>query len=44
MDQIKRVAVDFYKNLLGTNSLQFDDTKAGRISQLLKNRISDSHI
>jgi hypothetical protein len=32
--QIKEVAVDFYKNLLGTDQLHFIEAKATRIKQL----------
>jgi hypothetical protein len=39
-NQIKQVAVDFYEKLLGTESLSFDEAKAGRVSQLITKRVS----
>ena len=40
VEQIKKVAVDFYKNLLGTNHLQFNAAKADQIRQLIPVAIS----
>jgi hypothetical protein len=34
VDQIKKVAVDFYKNLLGTNQLQFTKATVARVNNL----------
>lgn len=39
-EQIKRVAVEFYKKLLGSNTMEFDELKAERIEQLVKRRIT----
>lgn len=41
VEQIKRVAVEFYKKLLGSISNQFDELKAERIRQLVKKSISE---
>jgi hypothetical protein len=41
--QIKEVAVDFYKNLLGTDQLHFTKAKATRIKQLIPAAISSEH-
>jgi hypothetical protein len=43
VDQIKKVAVDFYKNLLGTDQLQFTEAKVARIKQLILVVISSEH-
>jgi hypothetical protein len=43
VDQIKKVAVDFYKNLLGTDQLQFTEAKVARIKQLILVAISSEH-
>ena len=43
VDQIKKVAVDFYKNLLGTNQLQFIEAKTARVKQLILVAISFEH-
>ena len=43
VDQIKKVAVDFYKNLLGTDQLQFIEAKATRVMQLIPVAISSKH-
>ena len=40
VEQIKKVAVDFYKNLLGIEQLHFNAAKADRISQLIPVAIS----
>ena len=40
VDQIKQVAENFYKKLLGTNQMQFADTKAAQIRQLIPVAIS----
>ncbi|KAK1562489.1 hypothetical protein Q3G72_015568 [Acer saccharum] len=39
-NQIKQVAVDFYKKLLGSESLVFDEDKANRVSKLITKRIT----
>jgi hypothetical protein len=40
--QIKQVVVDFYKKLLGTESLIFDEAKAIQVSQLITKHDSDA--
>ncbi|XP_059436754.1 uncharacterized protein LOC132169808 [Corylus avellana] len=43
VDQIKKVAEDFYKNLLGTEQVQFTEAKAARVRQLIPVAISLEH-
>jgi hypothetical protein len=38
---IKEVAEKFYKNLLGSNDTQFDESKEARVSQLLQKKSAD---
>lgn len=41
-EQIKGLAIDFYKNLLGTITKQFEEEKSGMVSRLftVKNSIA----
>jgi hypothetical protein len=43
VEQIKEVAVDFYKNMLGTDQLHFAEAKTSRIKQLIPVAISSEH-
>jgi hypothetical protein len=39
MDQIKKVAEDFYRKLLGPSHAQFDERKARRVEMLILSRL-----
>lgn len=39
-DQIKQVAIEFYKKLLGSSSLEFGKGKAERVTRLVQRRIT----
>jgi len=40
VEHIKKVATDYYKNLLGHSNHVFDDSKAARVRSLLRKKIT----